>query len=98
MRLKSASPDSASAISRFNPARPPIDNPLLPSSAYVRTISMPRRSAYSRILSDWLWVEYCWCSVDIRTYSAARSVFGGVVFGDVIESFTSFESWVAFWI
>src|SRR5688572_26330637 len=34
---------------------------------------MPRCAAYSRILSFWLRVEYCWCSVDIRTYSAARN-------------------------
>jgi hypothetical protein len=39
----------------------------------VRTISRPRRAAYSRILSRWFSVEYCWCSVDIRTYSAART-------------------------
>ena len=25
--------------------------------------------------SDWLWVEYCWCSVDIRTYVAALIFF-----------------------
>src|SRR5690606_21643907 len=47
--------------------------PLFPSSANVRTISMPRRSAYSLILSPWFSVEYCLCSVDMRTYWAARS-------------------------
>jgi hypothetical protein len=26
-------------------------------------------AAYSRILSPWFSVEYCWCSVDMRTYS-----------------------------
>lgn len=33
---------------------------------------MPRCWAYSRMRATWLCVEYCWCSVDIRTYSAAR--------------------------
>jgi hypothetical protein len=37
---------------------------------------MPRLAAYSRILSAWFSVEYCWCSVDIRTYSTARSKAG----------------------
>jgi len=36
-------------------------------------ISMPRFSAYSQILSDWLWVEYYWCSVDMLTYCAAQN-------------------------
>src|SRR5579863_6825340 len=46
--------------------------PLFPSSAYLRIIENPRESAYRTIASDWFSVEYCWCSVDIRTYSAAR--------------------------
>src|SRR3546814_8204964 len=33
---------------------------------------MPRRSAYCRMASLWFSVEYCWCSVDILTYCAAR--------------------------
>ena len=36
-------------------------------------ISMLRFSAYSRILSDWLCVDYSYCSVDMRTYCAARN-------------------------
>jgi hypothetical protein len=31
----------------------------------------PRRFAYSRMTSTWLLVEYCWCSVDMRTQAAA---------------------------
>ena len=56
-------------------SRPSMRRPLLPASAYVRTISIPRCSAYSRITSAWFSVEYCWCSVDMRTYSAARVRF-----------------------
>ena len=37
---------------------------------------MPRCSAYSRIASAWFSVEYCWCSVDMRTYCAARNLLG----------------------
>src|SRR3546814_2679231 len=33
---------------------------------------MPRRSAYCRMALLWFSVEYCWCSVDILTYCAAR--------------------------
>ena len=33
--------------------------PVLPSSAELRTISRPCRSAYSRIVSAWFSVEYC---------------------------------------
>src|ERR1017187_10393806 len=50
--------------------------PLLPASSYVRTITMPRFCAYSRITSLWFSVEYCWCSVDMRTYSAACAGLG----------------------
>jgi hypothetical protein len=35
-------------------------------------------AAYSRILSAWFSVEYCWCSVDIRTYSAASWVTSSI--------------------
>src|SRR5580692_6298301 len=33
---------------------------------------IPRLCAYCLIVSRWFSVEYCWCSVDMRTYSAAR--------------------------
>src|ERR1700724_1297649 len=36
-------------------------------------MSMPRRAAYCCIASAWFSVEYFWCSVDIRTYCAART-------------------------
>jgi hypothetical protein len=35
-------------------------------------MTIPRLSAYWRMIFCWFSVEYCWCSVDIRTYSAAR--------------------------
>src|SRR5690606_27222454 len=48
----------------------------------------------SRILSPWFSVEYCWCSVDMRTYCAARNTgpdpvgLGGDSF-DCIDPVTS---------
>src|SRR5689334_14857995 len=33
---------------------------------------MPRRAAYRWMASAWFSVEYFWCSVDMRTYWAAR--------------------------
>jgi len=32
-----------------------------------------RRNHDTRILSDWLCIEYCWCSVDMRKFCAARN-------------------------
>src|SRR5688572_23577526 len=63
---------STSFIIRASESRPWMFSPLFPSSEYSFTISSPRRFAYSRITSIWLLVEYCWCSVDMRTYAAAR--------------------------
>src|ERR1039457_5140782 len=72
MSLKSASPLSTSWISCFRASRPSIRRPLFPASVYVRTMALPRLSEYLRMTSLWFSVEYCWCSVDMRTYSAAR--------------------------
>ena len=49
---------------------PPRLRPLFPASAYVRTTSYPRAAACSRMTCAWFSVEYFWCSVDMRTYSA----------------------------
>ena len=59
-------------------SRPWIFRPLLPSLAYSVLICTPRRFAYSRMTSTWLLVEYCWCSVDMRTQVAAGIGSGGV--------------------
>ena len=61
------SPLWTSLIIWASESRPWIFKPLLPSSEYSLTISIPRRLAYSRMTSIWLLVEYCWCSVDILT-------------------------------
>jgi hypothetical protein len=45
------------------------------------TISILWEAAYCRMTSNWFSGEYCWCSVDMRTYWAAReleSVVGGM--------------------
>src|SRR6218665_1365868 len=53
-------------------------------------------AAYSRILSPWFSVEYCWCSVDIRTYCAALKAgsdpggFGG---GSIVRIDPSLYVW-----
>ena len=39
-------------------------------------MTVPRLSAYWRMTLSWFSGEYCWCSVDMRTYSAAR-IFSG---------------------
>src|ERR1039458_6894650 len=53
-------------------SRPWMPTPLLPASVNVRTMSRPCSSAYRWMAACWFSVEYCWCSVDMRTYSAAR--------------------------
>ena len=78
MSEKSAVPAVTSSMSFWSAPRPAIFRPLFPSSAYVLTIEYPRESAYRPIASDWFMVEYCWCSVDMRTYSAARVTPPGV--------------------
>ena len=73
------------SIRRCRDPRPWMLRPLFPSSAKVSTIRNLFRSAYCRIASAWFSVEYCWCSVLIRTYMAAgmmSSAGGFPSFGD----------------
>src|SRR5689334_1794061 len=54
-----------------NPGLSLSTRPLRAESEYVRTTSKPFASAYFWIATDWFSSEYCWCSVDLRRYSAA---------------------------
>src|ERR1019366_87246 len=72
MVAKSAAPLLTMRRSSCKASRPWMPTPLLPASVKVRTMSRPRSSAYRWMAACWFSVEYCCCSVDMRTYSAAR--------------------------
>ena len=53
----------------------------------MRTISIFRRAAYARFVSDWFSIEYLWCSVDLRRYSAARIGFRARAPGEWLDGY-----------